>query len=107
MGSFVLRFLDAMPPSSHEDSTTATLLKLVLEDLKAFYFEAATTQPDQGEADSDNLSKWFWRETVSGKVLFAVRDAHMESEDDTLRLVVTRQLVPRAHSGSSPFEVSQ
>jgi hypothetical protein len=40
-------------------------LKYVLDDLKAFYFEAALAQPGRG-ASSRDLNDWFFRETVLG-----------------------------------------
>jgi hypothetical protein len=107
MGSFVAGLLDGAVPSSVDELSPGDMFKLAVEDLKSFYFEAATAQPGQEGADSDTLADWFWRETVAGKVLFAVRDAHAESEDESLRLVVNRSLIPRAHSGFSPFDASQ
>ncbi|HAL47019.1 MAG TPA: hypothetical protein DCP37_04630 [Dehalococcoidia bacterium] len=107
MGSFVAGFLGGGVPSSEDDLSLGDRFKLAVEDLKSFYFEAATAQPGQEGADSDTLSDWFWRETVAGKVLFAVRDAHARSEDASLRLVVTRSLIPRTYSSFSPFDTSR
>ena len=104
VGSFIVAFLDGNVPSSPRgDLGPAALFKLAVEDLKAYYFEAATAQPGQKEADGDTLSEWFWRETVAGKVLFAIRNAHRESEDEMLQLVVTSLLVPTAYRSYSPF----
>ena len=40
---------------------------------------------------------------MAGKVLFAIRNAHRESEDEMLQLVVTSLLVPTAYRSYSPF----
>jgi hypothetical protein len=99
LAKFIGEFLEGnIPISPQEDIASAALLKLVVEDLKAFYFEAATAQPGQEKADSRTLSQWFWRETVAGKVLVAVREAHKDNEDEVLKRVVTRLLVPRVHN---------
>jgi len=98
IGSFVVQFLDDDIPSTQEDNNLGALFKLAVEDLKAFYYESATARPGQMDADSETLSQWYWRETVAGKVLVAVHRTHRDSEDETLRRVVNRNLVPRAHA---------
>ena len=96
MGSFVAEFLDGSMPESNGDLSPATLFKLAVEDLKAYYSEAALAQPGQEEADSKTLSAWFYRETVAGNVLSAVRNAHKDTEDKAMRLVINILLIPRA-----------
>lgn len=96
IGSFVAEFLDGDIPASKGDLGSVALLKMAVEDLKAYYFEAATAQPGQEEADSNTLSTWFYQEAVAGNVLFAVRDAHAETEDKDMRLMVNTLLIPRA-----------
>ena len=41
-------------------------LKHAAEDLKAFYNEAATSQP--GHSTAHELESWYWQESVPGKV---------------------------------------
>ena len=96
MGSFVAEFLDGDMPSSRGELNPAALFKLAIEDLKAYYFEAAMAQPGQEEADSNTLSSWFYQETVAGRVLFAVGKAHKDTEDKAMRLLVNLLLIPRA-----------
>ena len=93
MGYLIVGFLNGNVPSSQRDDVgPATLFKLAVDDLKAYYFEAATAQPGQEGAAGGTLSDWFWRETVAGKVLYAVRDAHRDCEDEVLQVVITRLL---------------
>ena len=96
MAPFVGEFLDGGIPESKGDVKSPSLFKLVIEDLKAYYFEAATAQPGQEEADSKMLTAWFYRETVAGSVLFAVGDAHKDTQDKSMRLVVNTLLIPRS-----------
>jgi hypothetical protein len=102
IGSFVADFLDGDLPSSQDDESPGFQFKLATDDLKAFYFEAATARPGQKDADGETLSTWYFRETVAGKVLFSVRDAHTDSEDENLRRVVNGLLIPRVHASFSP-----
>lgn len=96
LGSFVAKFMEGEIPASENDLDSPALFKLAIEDLKAYYFEAATAQPGQENADSSTLSAWFYHEAVVGKVLFAVGDAHKDTEDKAMRLVVNTLLIPRA-----------
>ncbi len=107
MGSFVTEFLDGGMPAPKGDLSPATLFKLAIEDLRAYYFEAATAQPGQEEANSNTLSAWFYQETVAGNVLFAVRNAHKDTEDKAMRLVINILLIPRTQRRTSPSEANR
>ncbi len=93
---FVSSFLGDDPaPSPREDMDRVEVLKLACDDLRAFCIEAATAQP--GHASSTDLNNWFWRETVAGKTVIAVKAACLASSDETLRYVGLF-LVPRAQA---------
>ena len=104
MGYLVAEFLEGGMAASENGLSPASRFKLAVDDLKAYYFEAATAQPGQQEADGATLSEWFYRETVAGKVLAAVRNAHKDTEDKAFRLVMSILLIPRAYSGPSPTQ---
>ena len=107
LGSFVAEFLEGGMPEPKGDLSPPALFKLAIEDLKAYYFEAATAQPGQQDADSNTLSGWFYQETVAGSVLFAVGDAHRDTEDKNMRLVINTLLIPRAQRRDSPSEAKR
>lgn len=69
------------------------LLRLVADDLKAFYFEAAMQQPASTAPSSTDLGRWLYHETVLGTVLYDLRDRLLAS-DDPREQAVGRQLVP-------------
>lgn len=71
-------------------------LNLATDDLKAYYFEAVTTQPGQESPSSEVLSDWFYDETVAGKVLFALRDLGKKSEDGLMKILGNVLLIPAA-----------
>jgi hypothetical protein len=69
-------------------------LRLAAQDIKAFYFEAATSRPGAQTPDSKTFGKWFWNETTAGKTLQTVKEKYLESEDKELRLTAQKFLVP-------------
>ena len=83
---------DEATPAPHGDLTTARLLKLVCEDLKAYYSEAASAQP--GMSASIAVEHWLFNETVLGKLLWQLRDTGAEHEDDETRYFARRILIP-------------
>jgi len=95
ISDFVSAFLEnGIPENPRGDLPLGLMLKLSVDDLKAYYFEAVTAQPRQGLPRSDRLADWFWGETVAAKVLFAVRQSCLNSDDAMLQAVGTRLLIP-------------
>jgi len=62
--------------------------------LRAFYEEAAAAQP--GEFGSEALMRWFYLETVAGEALLDLQRKARASDDESVRTVAERSLVPRA-----------
>ena len=92
-GRFLAGFIeDEATPAPHGDLTTARLLKLVCEDLKAYYSEAASAQP--GMSASIAVEHWLFNETVLGKLLWQLRNTGTEHEDDETRFFARRSLIP-------------
>ena len=91
---FLAAFLhDESTPSPRADLTVGEALKLGSEDLKAFYLEAASSQP--GKSSSAQLADWFWGETLAGKLLLALRSVCLKSSDPSIKILGTLLLVPR------------
>ena len=72
----------------------SSALKMAVEDLKAYYFEAVTNQPGQ-PTDSQTLSDWFWGQTTAAQVINKVREVCMASDDEKLALAGKMLLIPR------------
>lgn len=70
-------------------------LKEALEDLKAFYCEAAAARPG---ASSGDMADWLWQETALGRLMFQLADTLAASGDDHLGYLATRSMVPRAQA---------
>ncbi len=71
----------------------APLIKLAAEDLRAYYIEAATSQP--GPTTSQGLMDWFFGETSAGALLLALQPKLAASEDKRLQGLANFQLIPR------------
>ena len=95
IGDFISAFLDGgIPENPRRDLPLGLVLKLAVDDLKAYYFEAVAAQPGQGSPRSDRLANWFWGETVAAKVLLTVKQSCLNSKDAMLQAVGTKLLIP-------------
>jgi hypothetical protein len=79
-------------PVTPQLGTTALSVRFMCDDIKALYGEAAQARgpkPSPMQVDT-----WFWRQTVAGQMLRAVRIVAMESENNALKTVGGRFFVP-------------
>src|SRR3546814_2151346 len=91
----VASFLSGEPgPNPRPDLPAFAALKLATEDLKAYYMEALSAQP--GRKSTRQLVDWFWRETAAARAFVALRDICLKSEDEGMRYLGIRSLVPRS-----------
>ncbi len=92
---YVSEHLRGKPVSSPSpDISSALALRFAVDDLKAYYTEAAsagTTKPS-----SRQVGDWFWNRTVAGAAIFELRKMNLASEDEKLKLIATMFLVPGA-----------
>jgi hypothetical protein len=89
---FATRFLAGELPTVPELNTPALALRMLADDIKALYSEAAQSEgpvPSARQADF-----WFWRKTVAGQLLVALRVMAMASENNALKTVGGRFFVP-------------
>jgi hypothetical protein len=76
------------------DLSLATALRLAAQDLKAFYFEAATARPGSASPSSEEFNRWFWQETAAGRILKAVKERCLKEEDKSLQMTGALLLIP-------------
>jgi hypothetical protein len=95
---FIGAFLDGVPQNPRQDLSLALTLNFAVDDLKAYYYEAAAGQPGQPRPASTMLDDWFWQETAAAKVLFEVKQSCLKSDDKMLQLVGKLFLIPVAQS---------
>ncbi len=103
---FIVSFLGDSPMENpRTDISVPDALKLALEDLRAYYFESAISQP--GDASAGEVAEWFWDETSAGKLFMALEPVLTGSEDKMLRFLAERMLVPRTQFHKMPEEGHQ
>lgn len=89
---FATRFLAGELPSVAGHDTPALALRFLCDDVKALYGEAA--QAEGIPPSSRQVDTWFWRQTVAGQLLIALRDMALASENNALKTVGGRFFVP-------------
>jgi hypothetical protein len=90
--AFAEAILGGELPVVPELDTTALSVRFLCDDIKALYGEAAQAvgpKPSPRQVDT-----WFWRQTVAGEMLRALRAAALESENNALKTVGGRFFVP-------------
>jgi hypothetical protein len=80
--------------SPEPELSLATILRLAVQDLKAYYFEAATARPGSSFPTSGEFNRWFWQETAAARILRAVKDRCLKEEDGSLRMAGALLLIP-------------
>lgn len=92
---FITNFIaDPAIPAYREDLTPVLALRLVCQDLKAYYLGAVAAQ--HGARAAYEAQQWFWHDTAAGKVFFKLRDACLGSEDEMVRRFGVKGVVPMA-----------
>jgi len=89
---FASAFLAGDLPTVPAHETPALALRFLADDLKALYGEAV--QADGEPPSARQIDGWFWRQTVAGQLLIALRRVAMESENNALKTVGGRFFVP-------------
>ena len=69
-------------------------IKLVCEDLRTYYYEAAAARP--GTPDADAVQHWFWHDTAGGRAFLALHKQCVASADVSMKRLCNFSLVPRA-----------
>lgn len=92
LAPYIATFVKGDKPSSPRKGVPPIpLLKLVVEDLTAYYTEARTHR-DKVD-DIELLGKWFWEETKAGRLILWLEAVSLESEDRVLRQIVDMSLI--------------
>ncbi len=89
---FIAGFLAGGLPTVPQHATPALALRFLCDDIKAMYGEAA--QAHGPAPSSRQVDAWFWRQTVAGALLVALRTLAMGSENNALKTVGGRFFVP-------------
>ena len=88
---FVQRFLGDDPLPNPKGMAAVARLRFAVDDIKAFYLEAALAEG--GQPSSRQLRRWFWETTLAGDMIRQFQDSARASDDRNLQ-TVSRSLVP-------------
>ena len=87
------QFLRDQTITSIDGLNTGETVKLVCEDLRNYYYEAAAARP--GTPNADAIQNWFWRDTACGQAFLALYKICIASSDASLQKLQATSLVPR------------
>lgn len=95
LASFLSDFLrDKSVGTSCEAAYLADQLRLAVEDLKAFYFDALSARSED-ISDPATFSDWFWQKTCAAQVINEVRKKALSLEAKEMQLLGKLLLIPR------------
>ena len=89
---FIGAFLTGkIPQSPRKNLPAIPLLKLVIEDLQAYYTETRTYS--ESIDDLELIGKWFWEETKAGRLLLLLEAVALVSENKVMLQIVEMSLI--------------
>ena len=89
---FVAGFLDGeIPQSPRKGMPAITLLKLVVEDLEAYFTETRTHRDNID--DLELMGKWFWEESKTGRMLLLLEAVSVASDNKVMLQIVEMSLM--------------
>jgi hypothetical protein len=86
--------LSGKPMANIEGYNQGATLKLAVEEVRAYYSEAAAARP--GSAGAEEILQWFWNATAAGRAFVALQKACLAGTDESARTFASRSLVPGA-----------
>ena len=89
---FISKFIRGeIPKSPRKGLPAIPLLKLVVEDLEAYYTETRTHR--DGIDDLELIGKWFWEETKAGRLLLSLEAISIVSDNKVMLQIVEMSLM--------------
>ena len=82
---YIDRYHSPEPMANPKGMAPVARARFAVDDIKAFYFEAALAVG--GRPSSDQLNEWFWKQTLAGKLILEFQDAARLTDDNNLRLI--------------------
>ncbi|MBS0014067.1 MAG: hypothetical protein KFF46_08855 [Desulfobacterales bacterium] len=86
--------LDRSPKPDDPEMTLAVAIRLAVQDLKTFYYEAASYQPGAAPPTSQEFTRWFWTQTAAGHLIRSVSEKCKTEADKSLQMTGKAFLVP-------------
>ena len=80
------------PPSPRDGFSAILILRFAVDDLKAYYLEAAAV--GSAKPSSRQLGDWLWNDTAAGAVIVTLRAKGLASDDERMKAVLGNFMVP-------------
>jgi hypothetical protein len=98
---YIERYLSPQPMPNPKGMAPVSRARFAIDDIKAFYFEAAMFNAEMANARLSNgaqpssfqLNEWFWQQTLAGRMILDFQNAARLSDDKNLQLIAG-SLVP-------------
>ena len=84
--------------SSRDDISPNLMMRLAIDDLKAYYIEAAIAN---NQPSSQQVYNWLWQDTALGRNIRRLRQQFIESKDAKLKAMGEKFFVPHQWRDSS------
>jgi len=94
---YIRTFHSDEPMSNPKGMSRIGRARFAIDDIKAYYLEAATA--GEGHPSSFQLNEWFWEQTLAGAMIRDFQERARTSEDKNLRLIAG-SLVPAERANS-------
>ena len=88
---YIDRYFSPEPMPNAKGMAPVSRARFAIDDIKAFYFEAAFA--GESRPSSYQLNEWFWTQTLAGKVILDFQEAARRDDDRNLRMIAG-SLVP-------------
>jgi hypothetical protein len=88
---YIDRYLSPDPMPNPKGTAPVSRARFAVDDIKAFYFEAALASG--GRPSSFQLNEWFWKQTRAGKMILDFQESARVADDRNLR-TISGSLVP-------------
>ena len=88
---YIERYHSSDPMPNPKGMAPVSRARFAIDDIKAFYFEAALAEG--GHPSSYQLNEWLWNQTLAGTLIRNFQDIARNSDDKNLRLIAG-SLVP-------------
>ncbi len=88
---FVARYHTDEPMPNPKGMALVSRARFAIDDIKAFYFEAALSQDNH--PSSHQIREWFWDQTLAGAMVREFQDRALKSDDQNLNKIAN-SLVP-------------
>lgn len=87
-----------LPEKKNSGPDRHLVIRMAIDDLKAYYQEAALAKPGAEALSGDDLLNWFWGGTKAAGMLMKIRQVCLAAGDERLEIMARGLVVPRSQA---------